>query len=438
MNQLQVGFARMDVTPMTGIGLIGYYHERLANGVLDPLELNAMAIACGDDRVVLITMDQEGLTRDCCQDFKNYISQVTGLPEQAIYIHATHTHTGPYVVKDSENPLEREYYTFLYRRMGDVAKYALADLTPARMGYGVGTSPEIAFVRRYRMKDGSIQTNPGRQNPNVVEPIGITDHRVNVLRFDREDGQTLILANFGNHPDVIGGCRFSADWPGFTRRTLEQALPGSKCIFFNGAQGDVNHIDIRIPEDGFNDGYEYSRHMGRVVAGTVLQVFDKVVYADVDSLRYKQTTVHVPAKRPTPEQIEQAKIIKEIHESGRDDELPYKGMMRITVVAEAINFVELEHGPDSFEMDLSGIAIGNVVLIGIPGEPFSGIGLGLKEAEGWDLILPTCLTNGKHGYFPMQEAFDEGGYESRSSRFQAGVAEYLIAEGKKLMADLRK
>ena len=179
MNQLQVGFARMDVTPMTGIGLIGYYHERLANGVLDPLELNAMAIACGDDRVVLITMDQEGLTRDCCQDFKNYISQVTGLPEQAIYIHATHTHTGPYVVKDSENPLEREYYTFLYRRMGDVAKYALADLTPARMGYGVGTSPEIAFVRRYRMKDGSIQTNPGRQNPNVVEPIGITDHRVN-------------------------------------------------------------------------------------------------------------------------------------------------------------------------------------------------------------------------------------------------------------------
>ena len=108
------------------------------------------------------------------------------------------------------------------------------------------------------------------------------------------------------------------------------------------------------------------------------------------------------------------------------------------MVAEAINFVELEHGPDSFEMDLSGIAIGNVVLIGIPGEPFSGIGLGLKEAEGWDLILPTCLTNGKHGYFPMQEAFDEGGYESRSSRFQAGVAEYLIAEGKKLMADLRK
>lgn len=437
MNELQVGFARVDVTPMTGIGLIGYYHERLANGVLDNLELNAIALACGDQKVVLITMDQEGLTRDCCLDFKEYISDVTGLSAQAIYIHATHTHTGPFVVKDSEKPLEREYYMFLYRRMGDVAKYALADLKPAKMGYATGISPEIAFIRRFRMKDGSTQTNPGRQNPNVDHPIGATDHRVNVLRFDREDGQSIVVANFGNHPDVIGGRKFSADWPGFTRRTLEQAIPGSKCIFFNGAQGDVNHIDIRIPDEGFNDGYEYSRHLGRVVAGTVLQVFDKVTYVDVDSLRYKQTTVHVPAKRPTPEQVKQAKIYKELHESGRDDEIPYTGMMHTTVVAEAITFVELEHGPEFFDMDLSAVAIGPVAFIGIPGEPFTGIGLELKKAEGWDLVLPTCLTNGKHGYFPMQDAFDEGGYESRSSQFKAGVAEYLVEEGKKLLAELR-
>lgn len=437
MNTLQVGFARMDVTPMTGIGMIGYYHERLAEGVLDSLELNAMALACGDEKVVLITMDQEGLTRDCCLDFKDYISKETGLPTQAIYIHATHTHTGPFVVKDSEKQLEREYYTFLYRRMGDVAKYALADLKPAKMGFGMGISPEIAFIRRFRMKDGSAQTNPGRQNPNIEAPIGTTDHRVNVLRFDREDGQTFVLANFGNHPDVIGGCKFSADWPGFTRRELEQALPGTKCIFFNGCQGDVNHIDVRIPKDGFNGGYEYSRHMGRVIAGTVLQVFDKVKYVDVDSLRYKQTTIHVPAKRPTPEQIKEAKIIKELHETGRDNEIPYSGMMHTTVVAEALHFVELEHGPEFFDMDLSGVAIGNVVLIGVPGEGFTGIGMGLKEAEGWDLILPTCLTNGKHGYFPMQDAFDEGGYESRSSKFKPGVAEFMIEEGKKLMDELR-
>ena len=34
-------------------------------------------------------------------------------------------------------------------------------------------------------------------------------------------------------------------------------------------------------------------------------------------------------------------------------------------------------------------------------------------------------------------AYDEGGYEARSSSFRAGVAELIIEEGKKLLNDLR-
>ena len=86
---------------------------------------------------------------------------------------------------------------------------------------------------------------------------------------------------------------------------------------------------------------------------------------------------------------------------------------------------------------MTGIAIGNVALIGVPGEPFTGIGRGLKEAEGWDLVLPCCLTNGDTGYFPMMDAYVEGGYEARSSSFKAGVAELIIAEGKDLLDSLR-
>ena len=99
--------------------------------------------------------------------------------------------------------------------------------------------------------------------------------------------------------------------------------------------------------------------------------------------------------------------------------------------------VRLENGPDAFQMPISGISIGNVALVGLPGEPFTGIGRGLKEAEGWDLVLPTCSTNAYEGYFPMQEAYDEGGYEAGSSNFKAGVAELLIDEGKKLLNELR-
>lgn len=112
-------------------------------------------------------------------------------------------------------------------------------------------------------------------------------------------------------------------------------------------------------------------------------------------------------------------------------------MMLTTVVAEAGRMVRLEHGPESFAMPVSGIAVGPVALVGLPGEPFTGIGRSLKETEGWDLILPTCATNAYEGYFPMQDSYDEGGYEARSSNFKAGVAELLIEEGKNLLAELK-
>ena len=54
------------------------------------------------------------------------------------------------------------------------------------------------------------------------------------------------------------------------------------------------------------------------------------------------------------------------------------------------------------------------------------------------MIMPCALTNGSEGYYPMQEAYDEGGYEARSSSFKAGVAELLIDEGKKLLREINK
>ena len=35
------------------------------------------------------------------------------------------------------------------------------------------------------------------------------------------------------------------------------------------------------------------------------------------------------------------------------------------------------------------------------------------------------IANGYEGYFPTQEAFEEGGYEARSSCFRIGVAEKI-------------
>ena len=65
------------------------------------------------------------------------------------------------------------------------------------------------------------------------------------------------------------------------------------------------------------------------------------------------------------------------------------------------------------------------------------MGRALKEAEGFELVLPSCNTNAKEGYFPMLECYEEGGYEAGSSNFKAGVAELIIAAGLDLLESLR-
>ena len=442
MNRLQAGFARVDVTPMLGIGLAGYYVNRNADGVLDPLQINALAVGCGADRAVLMSIDHCGIVKEVLNPMIDGICQATGLPREAVYIHSTHTHTGPFLNPNPTEPLEIEYAQTVKRKFADAAVLALADLQPARMGWGIGEAPNIAFVRRFRMKDGSVRTNPGVDNPQILHPIGDVDERVNVLRFDRER-DSLVLVNFGNHPDVVGGTKISADWPGFLRQTVEKALDNTQCIFFNGAQGDVNHVNVH-PRGGYlNDmfldfddvarGYRHARYMGRVVAAGVLQAYDKVKYVDVDSIRFGQRFIHVPANLPREEELPEAKRIHRLHTEGRDSELPYTGMMLTTVVADAARKVRLEHGPNGFTMPLSAIAIGPVAMFGIPGEPFTGVGRALKEALGWELVLPSCNTNAKEGYFPMLECYEEGGYEAGSSNFKAGVAELIIREGLALL-----
>ena len=448
MANFQVGYSIINITPPMGIDIAGYYVKRNAEGVLDDLQAVAVAFSCGDKKALLITVDHCGVVKPILDIYKKAISEKTGIPIDAIIIHSTHTHTGPTLLPETDDVLINEYKQTLCRKLVDVSCFALADLKPAKMGYGIGNAPNVAFIRRYRMKDGSIRTNPGVDNPDILEPIGKVDERVSVLRFDRENAESVVLINFANHPDTVGGNLISGDWPGLTRRVLEKAIDNTKCIVFNGAQGDVNHVNVHPKNGDFNDmfndfdgcsrGYGHTRHIARVVAGAVMQVYDKVNYVPVDSIAFIQETINIPSNKPKPEEMELAHKYNDLHLAGRDDLIPFKAMMLTTVVAEAMRMVRLENAPDTFPMLLSALRIGPVGFIGIPGEPFSFVGRSLKETEGYDLILPSCNTNAKEGYFPTREAYLEGGYEARGSNFKEGVAEIIVEEGKRILSKIKE
>ena len=446
-SNLKVGYARVNITPPMGVHVSGYYKERIADGVLDELEACAVAVGSGDSKALLMTVDLCGLPNVFISEWSENISNATGLPKEAVFIHTTHTHTGPLLYKNHSNPMTAKFEALITTRIVDVARFALEDMKDAKMGIGVGEAKNIAFIRRYRMKDGTTQTNPGVNNPDIVAPIGITDESVSVVRFDREGRDSVVIVNFACHPDVVGGNKISADWPGMTRRFVEKAIDGTKCIFFNGAEGDVNHVNVHPTKGDFNDmfndfdgcsrGYGHARHMARVVTGAVLSVYDKVEYLEEDEVKFAQSIIEISSNKPSPEDLPLAHKYNDLHNAGRDDLIPFKGMMLTTVVAEAATMVRLENAPDVFPLRFSTVSIGKVALFGIPGEPFNGVGRGLKEAEGWRMVIPCSLTNGSDGYFPMIDSYDEGGYEARHSNFKAGVAEKIISEGKKILNSMK-
>ncbi len=446
---LKTGYARTDITPPLGLPIDGYYKDRFVEGVLDPLEVCCIAIECDRKKVLIISIDSCGV--NVTEQFTGYrenIAKETGVPFENIYIGATHTHTAPAIGEGFESDNTRAYRAWVDGKMTQAAVLAIEDLKESRMGWGRGKAPGVSFIRRFRMKDGSVQTNPGVNNPDIVAPIGDIDDHVNVVRFTRKEGRDIVLATFANHPDVVGGSRVSADWPGFTRRITEKALDDVYCLVLNGAQGDINHVNVHPTGGDFNDmfndfdavsrGYNHAKYIGRVVTGGIMQKFDKVKYCDVDEVKAVSKTIKIPSNMPTEEELDQAYKYEELHQAGKDDEIPYKGMMLTTVVAEAERMIKLKDGPEYFELTLSAIKIGPIALLGIPGEPFNGINVGIREmTSGYDNILVTCITNGYMGYFPMKDAYDEGGYESRSSIFKTGVAELIIEAGKKLLEELR-
>ena len=447
MNTIQAGFARVNITPPMGIPIAGYYKVRLAEKVLDELEATALAVTDGKETLLLVSVDIIEMPAPYSDPIRERIARETGVPDDHILLCCTHTHTGPKLDGEEEPELRAAYFRFLSSRLTDVCRFALRDMTPARMGWAVSHAPGIAFIRRYRMKDGTIHTNPGIRNPDTVAPVGVPNDQVSVVRFDREDGGSVVLAHFGCHPDTIGGCVISADWPGFVRRTLEKALDNTRCIFLNGAQGDVNHVNTQ-PGPGdlngltmdFDDvmrGYGHTRHMGRAVAGAVLQVIDKVQWTDDTAVHGAQQVISCPSNRPQPEELPLARQIDALHRAGRDSEIPYQGMQLTTVVAEADRMLQLEHGPEAFPLRISAASIGPLALAGIPGEPFADTGRAIQRAEGWALVLPLCCTNGYENYFPLLEDFREDGYEARSCLFQAGVAEKITDQCLALLRSFR-
>lgn len=430
MNELKAGFARIDITPALGVTMAGYPEVRHANGILDPLLATAVAFDNGAKRAVVLSLDLAGMDMKLIEQLRGVIAAAAETDTEGVFIHCTHTHTGPIVVAKvpGQQVENEEYLDHLTKKLQDVAALAVQDLKPAKMLYTHGEVKDVAFVRRFLLKNGKYRTNPGFQCPDVVRAVGEPDEMSSLVVIKREDAPEIGIVHFQVHPDVIGGCKFSADYPKFVRDTYEQLVENSRCMYINGAQGDTNHVDIRLGEGTCRGGYERSRYMGRKIAMSVVANYPLAKPLSGSEINYAQKSIFVKYNKGRPEQMEDALYTMKIfREQGREAALPRNtGVKNIRSFWEARRIIALADCPDEKELLVTSLRIGDMVFAGFPGEPFTDIGRGIKAKSKFTLTLPVCAANGYEGYYPMLSVYNEGGYEFNTARYVAGVAEDLL------------
>jgi hypothetical protein len=76
-------------------------------------------------------------------------------------------------------------------------------------------------------------------------------------------------------------------------------------------------------------------------------------------------------------------------------------------------------------IEVTALAVGDAVFVGLPGEIFVEIGLDIAARAGGDSVFALTIGNGYVGYIATRIAYEQGGYESGASRFVPGCGEAL-------------
>ena len=79
------------------------------------------------------------------------------------------------------------------------------------------------------------------------------------------------------------------------------------------------------------------------------------------------------------------------------------------------------------------IGIGDIVIVGLGGEPFTDYGQSMRDAAKGKFAMTFCLTNGYQGYLPTAKAFEEGGYEAANSHFTPTLQAETVTAATKLI-----
>ncbi len=244
---LQVGFAKVEITPREKVRLVGYaVRKEPTDRVVQPLWARAMVVRPRDGRLrALVTLDLVGVPGELTRRVARVTQRRWGIGRSQLVLSTTHTHTGPALEGMLTNHLIRpptaeeaaaraRYTKQVEEAIVQAIARAVEALRPARW--------ELAHTRATFAVNRRIVEN-GRWVRNGVNRNGPVDHSVPVLAVRDEKGKLLgVVFGYACHATTLGPKDnfICGDWPGYACQFLEERHPGAVALCVIGCGADAN------------------------------------------------------------------------------------------------------------------------------------------------------------------------------------------------------
>jgi hypothetical protein len=391
--ELEAGFGRANlVTKVPGVTLGGYGGRGLipSVGVHDATMVKVMVLKTPERSVALITADLIGIQRTMLEALgrRGFPDRVK-LTADDILMSASHTHAGYGSLAQRTGaplldglffvtcgPFRKAFFREVVDKVHGAIIEAWDDLAPARIGVG---SEEIPGLSRNRGRGGDV-----------------TDPELGVIKVTSPDGDVRgLVVNFTAHPTIIGAdvLRLSAGYPGAVQRVLEERFPGATALFTNGAEGDQS---VSAPPGEYGSVWDKVEATGRRIAEHVARIQEGIACQSGVRLALRQEDVRFPAP------------------SDWRGRLKYLGGQPRSLFCQ--------------------VAVGDTLLMGVPGEPCCRIGLDMKAAakrKGFRHAFVIGLAQDHCGYFVHRHDYGPGfeeshDYEKQLNFYGPGIGELIV------------
>jgi len=396
---LEMGAAREIITPELGGLFAGYGSKKPSTAIHDDLTATAFVFGYGDVKALLLSVTVCLIPNALCDKLREACGAAAGVPVKDVVVAAIHTHSGPVLSGEADDPYIKNILA-----PGCIRAAAAAGKRMKPVAMGVASlDSRVGVNRRQLLRDDRVILG---QNP-----WGCCDQEMTVVSFKDSEGAAVAnLIHCGAHCTASGiNTEVTRDWAGVMIDRLEKET-GAVTAFFNGALGDVAP---KMANGGSTGDIGHAMELGGLAGIEAVRAYKNIrAYRD-EKMTVSYGEIRIPFAPIMPLETARGKLAaiaakKEEERFDARDRRIYGGVVEL--------YEKGETGDADFVLEQCVIRIGPVAFVPMPFEPFSELSLRLRAYSPVGHTLMIGCANGSNSYLPSQDQICRGGYEIEQFR----------------------